>query len=70
MEKKDMLYEGKAKKIFRTDDKDTVVVYYKDDATAFNGEKKGTIEDKGVMNNSITAMLFELLEKKGVKTHL
>ncbi len=69
MEKKDMLYEGKAKKIFRTDDKDTVVVYYKDDATAFNGEKKGTIEDKGVMNNSITAMLFELLEKKGVKTH-
>ncbi|KEI85689.1 phosphoribosylaminoimidazolesuccinocarboxamide synthase [Clostridium botulinum] len=69
MEKKDLLYEGKAKKIFRTDDKDTVVVYYKDDATAFNGEKKGTIEDKGVMNNSITAMLFELLEKKGVKTH-
>ena len=69
MEKKDMLYEGKAKKIFETDDKDTVVVYYKDDATAFNGEKKGTIEDKGVMNNSITAMLFELLEKKGVKTH-
>ncbi|MBD5588213.1 phosphoribosylaminoimidazolesuccinocarboxamide synthase [Clostridium botulinum] len=69
MEKKDMLYEGKAKKIFRTDDKDTVVVYYKDDATAFNGEKKGTIENKGVMNNSITAMLFELLEKKGVKTH-
>ncbi len=64
MEKKDMLYEGKAKKIFGTDDKDTVVVYYKDDATAFNGEKKGTIEDKGVMNNSITAMLFELLEKK------
>ncbi len=44
-------------------------MYYKDDATAFNGEKKGTIEDKGVMNNSITAMLFELLEKKGVKTH-
>ncbi len=69
MEKKDMLYEGKAKKIFRTDDKDTVVVYYKDDATAFNGEKKGTIEDKGYMNNSITAMLFELLEQKGVKTH-
>ncbi|NFN86972.1 phosphoribosylaminoimidazolesuccinocarboxamide synthase [Clostridium sporogenes] len=69
MEKRDMLYEGKAKKIFGTDDKDTVVVYYKDDATAFNGEKKGTIEDKGVMNNSITSMLFELLEKNGVKTH-
>ncbi len=44
-------------------------MYYKDDATAFNGEKKGTIEEKGVMNNSITSMLFELLEKKGVKTH-
>ncbi|WP_251860229.1 phosphoribosylaminoimidazolesuccinocarboxamide synthase [Clostridium sp. Marseille-Q2269] len=69
MEKKDMLYEGKAKKIFGTYDKDTVIVYYKDDATAFNGEKKGAIEDKGVMNNSITSMLFELLEKKGVKTH-
>ncbi|ENK1242856.1 phosphoribosylaminoimidazolesuccinocarboxamide synthase [Clostridium sporogenes] len=69
MEKRDMLYEGKAKKIFGTDDKDTVVVYYKDDATAFNGEKKGTIEYKGVMNNSITSMLFELLEKNGVKTH-
>ncbi|KOR27107.1 phosphoribosylaminoimidazolesuccinocarboxamide synthase [Clostridium sp. FAM 1755] len=69
MEKRDMLYEGKAKRIFGTDDKDTVVVYYKDDATAFNGEKKGTIEDKGVMNNSITSMLFELLEKNGVKTH-
>ncbi|MDU6876609.1 phosphoribosylaminoimidazolesuccinocarboxamide synthase [Clostridium tepidum] len=69
MEKGDMLYEGKAKKIFETDDKDTVVVYYKDDATAFNGEKKGTIEDKGVMNNSITSMLFELLEEKGIKTH-
>ncbi|MCR1933792.1 phosphoribosylaminoimidazolesuccinocarboxamide synthase [Clostridium tepidum] len=69
MEKGDMLYEGKAKKIFATDDKDTVVVYYKDDATAFNGEKKGTIEDKGVMNNSITSMLFELLEEKGIKTH-
>lgn len=64
-----MLYEGKAKKIYATEDKDRVIVYYKDDATAFNGEKKGQIEDKGVMNNAITSALFELLETKGVKTH-
>ncbi len=69
MEKREMLYEGKAKKVYATDDKDKVVVYYKDDATAFNGEKKGQIEDKGVMNNAITSALFELLEKSGVKTH-
>lgn len=69
MEKREMIYEGKAKKVYATDDKDKVVVYYKDDATAFNGEKKGQIEDKGVMNNSITSALFELLEKNGVKTH-
>ena len=50
-----MLYEGKAKKIYATEDKDRVIVYYKDDATAFNGEKKGQIEDKGVMNNTITS---------------
>ncbi|SFC89540.1 phosphoribosylaminoimidazole-succinocarboxamide synthase [Clostridium uliginosum] len=64
-----MLYEGKAKKVYATDKADEVVVYYKDDATAFNGEKKGQIEDKGIMNNSITSVLFELLEKEGVKTH-
>jgi phosphoribosylaminoimidazole-succinocarboxamide synthase len=69
MEKLEMLYEGKAKQIYATDKADEVIVYYKDDATAFNGEKKGQIEDKGVMNNEITAILFELLEKKGVKTH-
>lgn len=69
MEKREMLYEGKAKKIYTTDDKDRVVVYYKDDATAFNGEKKGQIEDKGVMNNAITSALFQLLEAKGIKTH-
>ena len=67
--KRDMLYEGKAKKIYATDKSDEVVVYYKDDATAFNGEKKGQIGDKGVMNNQITAMLFELLEREGVNTH-
>lgn len=69
MEKREMLYEGKAKKIYATDDKDRVVVYYKDDATAFNGEKKGQIEDKGAMNNAITSALFGILEAKGVKTH-
>ncbi|AQR93845.1 phosphoribosylaminoimidazolesuccinocarboxamide synthase [Clostridium saccharoperbutylacetonicum] len=69
MEKLEMMYEGKAKKIYATDKADEVIIYYKDDATAFNGEKKGQIEDKGVMNNEITAILFELLEKKGVKTH-
>jgi phosphoribosylaminoimidazole-succinocarboxamide synthase len=69
MENSVLLYEGKAKKIFSTDKKDEVIVYYKDDATAFNGIKKAQIENKGILNNSITSMLFELLEKKGVKTH-
>ncbi|MFT8348145.1 phosphoribosylaminoimidazolesuccinocarboxamide synthase [Clostridium saccharoperbutylacetonicum] len=69
MEKLEMMYEGKAKKIYATDKADEVIVYYKDDATAFNGEKKGQIEDKGVMNNAITSLIFELLEKEGVKTH-
>ena len=54
MEKLEMLYEGKAKQIFRTDKDDEVIVYYKDDATAFNGEKKGQIHDKGVMTVSYT----------------
>ena len=69
MEKLEMMYEGKAKKIYATDKADAVIVYYKDDATAFNGEKKGQIEDKGVMNNAITSLIFELLEKEGVRTH-
>jgi phosphoribosylaminoimidazole-succinocarboxamide synthase len=69
MEIREMMYEGKAKKVFSTDKSDEVVVYYKDDATAFNGEKKGQIEDKGIFNNAISSTIFELLEKKGVKTH-
>ena len=69
MENSVLLYEGKAKKIYSTDKKDEVIVYYKDDATAFNGIKKAQIENKGILNNSITSMLFELLEKKGVRTH-
>ncbi|ASJ20812.1 phosphoribosylaminoimidazolesuccinocarboxamide synthase [Brachyspira hampsonii] len=64
-----MLYEGKAKKVYSTDNPDEIIVYYKDDATAFNGEKKGSIKDKGVMNNEITSLLFKMLEKNGVKTH-
>ncbi|MDR1108569.1 MAG: phosphoribosylaminoimidazolesuccinocarboxamide synthase [Spirochaetaceae bacterium] len=63
------LYEGKAKKVFAAGREDLVVIHYKDDATAFNGEKKGQIADKGVLNNKIAAFLFELLEKAGVPTH-
>ncbi|MBR5089783.1 MAG: phosphoribosylaminoimidazolesuccinocarboxamide synthase [Ruminiclostridium sp.] len=69
MEKKEQLYEGKAKKVFATDDPDLVIVSYKDDATAFNGLKKGTIEGKGVINNKMTNYMFKLLEKEGVPTH-
>ncbi|MBS4803926.1 MAG: phosphoribosylaminoimidazolesuccinocarboxamide synthase [Clostridium sp.] len=69
MERLEMMYEGKAKKIYATDKADEVIVYYKDDATAFNGEKKGQIEEKGVLNNSITSMLFEMLNENGIKTH-
>jgi phosphoribosylaminoimidazole-succinocarboxamide synthase len=63
------LYEGKAKKVFAAGRDDMVIIHYKDDATAFNGEKKGQIEDKGIMNNRIASALFELLEKSGVPTH-
>src|SRR5580704_10503765 len=64
-----MFYEGKAKKLYSTSDPDLVIAYFKDDATAFNGKKKDTIEDKGVMNNRISELFFTLLEKRGVKTH-
>jgi len=69
MDKLEQLYEGKAKKVFKTDDKDLYIVEYKDDATAFNGEKKGTVTDKGVINNKMSALLFQMLEEKGVPTH-
>ncbi|WP_294354114.1 phosphoribosylaminoimidazolesuccinocarboxamide synthase [uncultured Clostridium sp.] len=69
MEKLEMLYEGKAKKIYSTAKEDEVVVYYKDDATAFNGEKKAQIDNKGVLNNAITSAIFEMLNAKGIKTH-
>lgn len=69
MEKLEMLYEGKAKKVFKTDNEDIYIVDYKDDATAFNGLKKGTIVGKGVINNKMTNHIFQILEKEGVPTH-
>ena len=69
MERKEFIYEGKAKQIYATEDKNLVIIHYKDDATAGNGEKKGTISNKGVMNNEITTILFENLEKNGIRTH-
>lgn len=69
MEKKELLYEGKAKKVYKTDDEDLLIVDYKDDATAFNGLKKGTIMGKGVINNKMSNFLFEMLERNGIPTH-
>ncbi len=69
MEKLEQLYEGKAKKIYKTEDPDVVWLEYKDDATAFNGLKKGTIEGKGSLNNLISAHFFQMLEEKGITTH-
>ena len=70
MQKLEQVYEGKAKKVFRTEDPEAYIVDYKDDATALNGLKKGTIRGKGVINNRITNHLMSLLEKGGVPTHL
>jgi phosphoribosylaminoimidazole-succinocarboxamide synthase len=69
VKKLDMLYEGKAKKVYKTDVEDIYIVDYKDDATAFNGIKKGTIAGKGVINNKMTNYLFQMLEKEGIPTH-
>lgn len=69
MEKLNMLYEGKAKKVYATDDDNLYIVDYKDDATAFNGQKKGTISGKGVTNNRMSNIIFKYLEKNGIKTH-
>ncbi len=69
IEKKEQLYEGKAKKVFATNDPDLVIVSYKDDATAFNGVKRGTIVGKGVVNNRMSNYLMEKLEKEGIPTH-
>ena len=67
--KKEMLYEGKAKQIFTTEKPDEVVVRFKDDATAFNAQKKGQVDKKGLMNNAITTLIFEYLNEKGIPTH-
>ena len=69
MKKLEQIYEGKAKKVFATDDPDVVIVDYKDDATAFNGIKKGSIAGKGVINNRMSNAMFQMLEEKGIPTH-
>ncbi len=69
MEKQQLLYEGKAKKVYATDDPELLIVSYKDDATAFDGLKKGTIAGKGVVNNKMSNRIMQLLEKNGVPTH-
>ena len=69
MENKELLYEGKAKKVYAGDTPDQVLVSYKDDATAFNGEKKGTIVGKGVVNNRMSNHLMQMLERHGIPTH-
>ena len=69
MEKREKLYEGKAKQVYKTDDPELLIVSYKDDATAFNGLKKGTIKGKGVINNQMSNLLMQYLEKKGIPTH-
>ena len=65
----EQIYEGKAKKVYRTSDPDLYLVEYKDDATAFNGQKRGSIEEKGVYNNLLSTHLFRYLEERGVPTH-
>jgi phosphoribosylaminoimidazole-succinocarboxamide synthase len=70
MKKLEQIYEGKAKKVFKTDDPELYIVDYKDDATAFNGLKKGTIKGKGVINNRVTNHIMKMLEEKGIPTHL
>ena len=69
MKKLEQVYEGKAKKVYKTDDPELFIVDYKDDATAFNGLKKGTIQDKGIINNRVTNYLMKLLSENGIPTH-
>ncbi len=69
LERLEQLYEGKAKILYKTNDPDLLIQYFKDDATAFNAGKKGTIVDKGIMNNAISSKIFEYLEENGIKTH-
>lgn len=69
LRKKDFIYEGKAKQVYTTEDPNLVIVYYKDDATAFNAQKRGTVADKGEMNNKISTLIFNYLIEKGIQTH-
>lgn len=69
MEKKEMLYEGKAKQVYATEDKDIIVMHYKDDATAYNGIKKASIGNKGILNNKITTIIYKKLQEAGIPTH-
>jgi phosphoribosylaminoimidazole-succinocarboxamide synthase len=70
MEQRELLYEGKAKQVYRTSDPDLLIQHFKDDATAFNAQKRGTIVDKGILNNRMSEVLFRFLEEQGVATHL
>ena len=70
MEPRELLYEGKAKRIYATDDEDKVIIHYKDDATAFNGVKKSSIANKGALNNGISTIIFDFLAEQGIPTHL
>jgi phosphoribosylaminoimidazole-succinocarboxamide synthase len=69
LEKLEMLYEGKAKQVYATKDPECIIIHFKDDATAFNAQKKGSIQDKGALNNEITALIYEHLALQGIKTH-
>ncbi|MGB9779853.1 phosphoribosylaminoimidazolesuccinocarboxamide synthase [Caldanaerobacter sp.] len=69
MEKREMVYEGKAKRLYKTDEQGVYIIEYKDEATAFDGKKRGIIEGKGMVNNKVSAILFEFLEKNGIETH-
>ncbi len=69
MEKKEKIYEGKAKILYQTDDENYLIQYFKDDATAFNAAKKGTIKEKGIINNQISSKIFQYLESEGIPTH-
>ena len=70
MEKKELMYEGKAKEIFATDNEDVILMHYKDDATAGNGVKHDQFAGKGVLNHTISGIIFDMLEEAGIKTHM
>lgn len=69
MEKRELLYEGKSKQVYKTDDPNKIIIHYKDDTTAFNGIKKAQIANKGILNNAISSLIYEKLNKAGIPTH-